>query len=146
MDDRSLPLRRLLLIHIGLLALFVSGAVYAAISNSGVCDELGAHIPAGYLYWTSGQFSGGLSNFPLGQLLIAAPVYWLGHSYELYTEQHLLLFRLPVILMGACLGVLIAGRLMAGCTERLHSTRGTRIGRRSPCQERLTRCRSLRDR
>ena len=83
MDDRSLPLRGLLLIHIGLLALFVSGAVYAAISNSGVCDELGAHIPAGYLYWTSGQFSGGLSNFPLAQLLIAAPVHWLGYSYEL---------------------------------------------------------------
>ncbi len=108
LPDRSLPLRSLLLIHLGLLALFVANALRAAVSNSAVCDELGAHIPAGFLYWTSGQWSGGLGNVPLGQLLIAAPPYWLGHSYELYTEQHLLLFRLPVIFMAALLGLGVA--------------------------------------
>ena len=101
-----------------LLACFVLNALYAATSNSGVCDELGAHIPAGYLYWTSGEFSGGLSNFPLGQLLISAPVYWLGHAYELYTEDHLVLFRLSSILLGTLLAVLVCH-----LTTRLHGPR-----------------------
>jgi hypothetical protein len=99
---------RFLLIDIGLLALFIANGLRAAVANSGVCDELGAHIPTGYLYWSSGEFSGGLGNFPLGQLLIAAPTYLLGHSYELFTEQHLLLFRLPVLMLGALLGLLVS--------------------------------------
>jgi tetratricopeptide (TPR) repeat protein len=99
---------RFLLIDAALVALFVANGLRAAVINSGVCDELGAHIPAGYLYWASGEYSGGLGNFPLGQLLIAAPTYLLGHSYELFTEQHLLLFRLPVLMLGALLGLLVS--------------------------------------
>ena len=114
-SERAISQRRLLLIQAALLLCFVGNALRSAIANSAVCDELGAHIPAGYLYWTSGQFSGGLSNFPLGQLLIAAPVHWLGHSYELFSEEHLLLFRLPVIGMGVLdldFGNLVVGLLL----------------------------------
>ncbi len=99
---------KFLLIDAALLALFVANGLHAAVVNSGVCDELGAHIPAGYLYWSSGKFSGGLGNLPFGQLLIAAPTYLIGHSYELFTEQHLLLFRLPVLILGALLGLLVS--------------------------------------
>ncbi len=90
-----------------LLAAFAANAGYDAAVHSGTCDELGAHIPCGHLYWTSGRFSGGLGNPPLGQLLIALPVKLLGRPYELYTEQHLLLFRLPVLLMGLALAAAV---------------------------------------
>jgi hypothetical protein len=89
------------------LALFLANALHGAIRNSAVCDELGAHIPAGYLYWTSGRFSGGIDNFPLAQLIIALPVKLSGCSYELFTEQHLFLFRLPVLLMGVALALVV---------------------------------------
>ena len=62
------------LVMVGLLALGAVNMVAAAVRNSAVADELGAHIPAGYLYWLSGQYSGGIDNFPLGQLWIALPV------------------------------------------------------------------------
>ena len=90
-----------------LLALFLANALSGVLLNSGVADELGAHLPSGYLYLSSGRFGGGISNFPLGQVLIALPVRLLGLPYELFTEQHLVLFRLPVVLMGVLLGVLI---------------------------------------
>jgi tetratricopeptide (TPR) repeat protein len=97
----------LLHIRLLLLAMFSFNALYAAVRNSAVCDELGAHIPCGYLYWTTGVFGGGINNPPLGQLLIALPVKILGLSYDLYTEQHLMLFRLGVLLMAVLLGELI---------------------------------------
>jgi hypothetical protein len=90
-----------------LLALFLGNAVAAALLNSGTCDELGAHIPSGWLYWKSGVFSGGVGNFPLGQLLITAPAALFTHDYSLWTEQHLFLFRLPGILLGCGLCILI---------------------------------------
>jgi hypothetical protein len=80
--------------------------VHSAIVHSAACDEIGAHIPAGYLYWTSGHYGGGLDNFPLGQLLIALPVRALGLGYALFSEQHLFLFRLPVVLLTLMLGLL----------------------------------------
>lgn len=89
------------------LAAFVLNALYSANVHSGVCDELAAHIPAGHLYWTTGVYSGGVGNFPLVQLLIALPVRLLGLPYALFTEQHLFLFRLPVILLGIVLGIAI---------------------------------------
>lgn len=96
-----------------LLALFTLNALYAAVRNSGTCDELGAHIPSGYLYWKTGQFAGGVDNPPLGQLLIALPIVLTGCEYELFTEQHLLLFRLPALLMG----LLLAGLVWRLATE-----------------------------
>ena len=98
--ERFLTARNEGLMVVGLLVLCVVNMVAAAIRNSAVADELGAHIPAGYLYWSSGQFSGGIDNFPLAQLWIALPVKLLGFDYELFTEQHLVLFRLPVIALG----------------------------------------------
>ena len=76
-----------------LLVLAAANMLWAAIRNTAVADELAAHIPAGYLYWISGQFGGGIDNFPLAQLWIALPVRLLGLDYQLFTEQHLLLFR-----------------------------------------------------
>ena len=98
--ERCLTVRFERLAVVGLLALGAVNMVAAAVRNSAVADELGAHIPAGYLYWLSGQYSGGIDNFPLGQLWIALPVKLLGLDYPLFTEQHLLLFRLPVIGLG----------------------------------------------
>ncbi len=94
-------------IRLMLLAMFAVNAFYAAVRNSAVCDELGAHIPCGYMFWATGVFGGGINNPPLGQLLIALPVKILGLSYHLYTEQHLLLFRLMGLLMAVLLGDLI---------------------------------------
>ena len=97
-DRWRLPTRRWPVLL--LLALFLGNAVAAALLNSGTCDELGAHIPSGWLYWKSGVFSGGVGNFPLGQLLVAAPAALFAHDYSLWTEQHLFLFRLPGIFFG----------------------------------------------
>jgi len=83
-----------------LLALFAGNALLAAALNSGACDELGAHIPSGYLFATTGKFSGGIDNFPLGQLWIALAAALGGIDYPLWTERHLILFRLPVIALG----------------------------------------------
>ncbi len=91
--------RRRVLVWV-LCGLFALNATFAALLNSGACDELAAHIPGGWLYLKSGEFSGGIDNFPLGQILIALPAAISGVSYTLWTEQHLFLFRLPVILMG----------------------------------------------
>jgi hypothetical protein len=103
----NLPLRTERWLAAVLLGLCALNMLAAAARNSAVCDELGAHIPAGHLYWASGHYSGGIDNFPVGQLWIAAPVRLLGLHYELFTEQHLLLFRLPVIALGLLLMVLI---------------------------------------
>ncbi len=92
-------------IVLGLLLLSAVIMVVAATRNTAVCDELGAHIPAGYLYWMSGEYSGGVDNFPLGQLWIALPVKLLGLDYELFTEQHLVLFRIPVMALGLTLAL-----------------------------------------
>jgi hypothetical protein len=105
-------------IRVLLLLLFLGNALYSAAIHSGVADELAVHIPSGYLYATSGQFSGGLANPPLGQVLIALPVVLLGRTYELFTQQHLFLFRLPVILLGVLL-VFLVERF----TTRLHGPR-----------------------
>lgn len=111
----TLSTRQTRLIRAVLLLLFLANGLYGLVQNSGVCDELGAHIPSGYLYLKSGEFSGGLDNLPLGQILIALPVKLLGLDYELFTEQHLLLFRLPVLLMG-----LLLAQLLYVFTRRLH--------------------------
>lgn len=68
--------------------------------NPAVCDELGAHIPPGYVYWTSGVYSGGIGDFPLGQMWISAPVALTGLDYQLFTDQHPLLFRSPATTLG----------------------------------------------
>jgi hypothetical protein len=104
-DRWRLPARRWPVLL--LLALFAGNAVVAALLNSGTCDELGAHIPSGWLYWKSGVFTGGVGNFPLGQLLVTAPAALFTHGYTLWTEQHLFLFRLPGILLGLGLCVLV---------------------------------------
>ena len=106
MKASALLSRRSMLFIVGvLLAIFLANALNGAIRNSGVCDELGAHMVSGYFYWTSGTFSFG--SFALGHLLIGLPVKLLGLSYDVFTEQHLLLFRLPVLVMGLLLGVIV---------------------------------------
>lgn len=87
--------------------LFLINGLYVSLQNSGTCDELGAHIPSGYLYWDSGKFSGGINNPPLGQLIITSLVKLLGLEYTLFSEQHLFLFRLPVLIIGLLLAIFI---------------------------------------
>jgi len=95
-----------------LVAVFVAQAVHGLAVKSGTCDELGAHLPSGILYWKSGEFSGGLGNPPLGQLLVAAgPVLVGTWSRPLHdTPGHLLPARLPVLALGV-VTVLVAGAL-----------------------------------
>lgn len=90
-----------------LLLVFLAGGLFAALANSGTCDELGAHIPSGYLYWKTGTFGGGIDNPPFGQLLIASLVKAAGLDYALFSEQHLILFRLPVLLLGLLGGIVL---------------------------------------
>ena len=87
--------------------LFLLNGLSDAFRNSAVADEVGGHMACGYLYWHCGEYSGGIANFPLPHLLIALPVVALGYSYELFTEQHLILFRLPVLLLGLLAGVTV---------------------------------------
>lgn len=105
-----------------LLGLFLANALHAAIQNSGTCDELAAHIPSGYLYWLTGEFSGGFGNPPLGQLLIALPQKLFGFPYRLFSEDHLFWFRLPVMLMG-----LLLGNLVYALTNRLYGSRAALV-------------------
>ncbi|HTL70506.1 MAG TPA: glycosyltransferase family 39 protein [Candidatus Eisenbacteria bacterium] len=90
-----------------LYAVFLFFLLRVAFHSSGVCDEIGAHIPSGFLYWEWGRFCGGNDNFPLGQLLIALPARLFGLSYKLFTEENLIAFRLPVIAMAMGLAALI---------------------------------------
>jgi hypothetical protein len=87
--------------------LFLSNGLYVSLQNSGTCDELGAHIPSGYLYWDTGEFGGGINNPPLGQLIISSFVKLFGLEYTLFSEQHLFLFRLPVLIIGLLLAIFI---------------------------------------
>ncbi|NIM14377.1 MAG: phospholipid carrier-dependent glycosyltransferase [Candidatus Aminicenantes bacterium] len=87
--------------------LFLINGLYVSLQNSGTCDELGAHITSGYLYWDTGKFSGGINNPPLGQLIISSLVKLFGLEYTLFSEQHLFLFRLPVLIIGLLLAIFI---------------------------------------
>ncbi len=100
----------------GLCALFGLQALWSALVHSGAADELGAHIPSGYLYARTGVFGGGLGNFPLGQLLIGLPTALWGGDVTLFGETGLLGFRAPVIALGLFLcGVIYGlGRALGG--------------------------------
>jgi hypothetical protein len=87
--------------------LFILNGLFIISQNSGTCDELGAHIPSGYLYWKTGEFSGGIDNPPLGQLLITSLTKLFGIDYALFSEQNLFLFRLPVLIIGLLLGIFL---------------------------------------
>jgi hypothetical protein len=92
---------------VALLLVFLALGLTAVLANSGTCDELGAHMPSGYLYWKTGTFGGGVDNPPFGQLLIASFVKLAGLDYALFSEQHLVLFRLPVLLLGILGGIVL---------------------------------------
>ena len=115
--ESAWPRLRVLLIPALACLLFFLNGLNDAFQNSAVADEVGGHMTAGYLYWTSGRYTGGIANFPLAHLLIALPVVLLGRSYELFSEQHLVLFRLPVLLMGLLLGIVLY-RFTAGLFGR----------------------------
>ncbi|HNQ24541.1 MAG TPA: glycosyltransferase family 39 protein [Phycisphaerae bacterium] len=89
------------------LLVFFALGLWNAWGNSGVADEIGGHIDAGYLYLKSGRYSGGIANFPLGHVLMALPAALLGVRHEVFSEEGLLVFRLPVLLLGVVLGVLV---------------------------------------
>jgi hypothetical protein len=76
--------------------------IAAILTNSGTSDEVGAHLPSGILAWKSGSFSGGVSNPPLGQLLVASlPVLAGVADHPLEDRPAMLaLARLPVLLLG----------------------------------------------
>ncbi len=90
-----------------LLAVFLALGIHAALANSATCDELGAHMPSGYLYWKTGVFGGGIDNPPFGQLLVASLVKLAGLDYAPFSEQHLFLFRLPILLLGLLGGIVL---------------------------------------
>lgn len=83
-------------------AAFLLQCAHGLAVKSGTADELGAHLPAGILYWRSGAFSGGIDNPPLGQLLVAAGPVLAGTADRPLDDApgHLLPARLPVVLLG----------------------------------------------
>ena len=91
---------------------FAAQVVAGLAVHSGTCDELGAHLPAGILFWKTGHPTSGLANPPLGQLLLAAgPVLTGGADHPLRERpQDLLPARLPVAALGLLL-VFAVGRL-----------------------------------
>jgi hypothetical protein len=102
-----------------LLAVFLAQGVHGLAASSGTCDELGAHLPAGILYWMTGEFSGGIANPPLGQLLVAAGAVVAGTWDEPLRDDpaHLAPARIPVLALGvvtllatASFGSALAGR------------------------------------
>ncbi len=88
----------------GVVVLFVAVAVWVATANGSVNDEFAAHVTAGYLYWKTGRFAGGVFNPPLGQLWVAWPLVLAGAPLFPFTESAPLLARLAnVLLATACL-------------------------------------------
>jgi len=99
----------------GLLALFAVAAGAGLLADSSVADEH-PHILSGYLYWKTGRFAGGLDNPPLGQLIVAAPLVILNVPYRFPADTGLALCRLPVVVAGLGLGLLLWrwGRALGG--------------------------------
>lgn len=104
-----------------LLVLFGLGALLSASVHSGVPDEVAVHIPAGFLFLETGTFAGGLGNPPLGQVLVALPV-WLGFGdYALFEAHDLLAPRAVVIAVAlfAALVLSIFARSLLGAAGAL---------------------------
>lgn len=100
----SLPLTKPLIVVVALCMVFALLGLIDAIECSAVADEIGGHMASGYLYWKTGTYSGGIMNFPLGHLIMALPVKILGCEHRLFTEDYLLIFRLPILILGTLLG------------------------------------------
>ena len=107
----------------GLLAIFALQGVQGLLTTYGTCDELGAHLPAGILYWKSGEFSGGIDNPPLGQLLVSAGPVLTGTGDRPLRDdpRHLIPARLPVLGLGlvTVLVVFAWTRRLGGATAGL---------------------------
>jgi len=100
----SLPLTKPFIIVPALCALFALLCLVDAIESSAVADEIGGHMASGYLYWKTGSYSGGVMNFPLGHLIMGLPGKILQCQHTLFTEDYLLIFRLPILILGTLLG------------------------------------------
>ena len=103
-----------------LLGLFALAAGAGLVGDASVADEH-PHILSGYLYWKSGRFAGGLDNPPLGQLAVALPLVLSNRQYRFPSDENLWLCRLPVLLSGLLLGVVLWkwGRALGGAAVGL---------------------------
>lgn len=99
-------------------AAFLLQCAHGLAVKSGTADELGAHLPAGILYWRSGAFSGGIANPPLGQLLAAAGPVLTGSADRPLDDApgHVLPARLPMVALGLAtvLATFAIGAALAG--------------------------------
>jgi hypothetical protein len=95
------------LVALLLFAALVAQVLPPLVHKSGVCDEHGAHLPAGYVYWKSGVFSGGINNPPLMQLLTAAPLAIGGMDYSPFSDKGIWAARLPVLFLSLGLGLAV---------------------------------------
>lgn len=73
--------------------------------NSAVADEIGGHMDSGFQYLKTGVYNGGIANFPLAQVLMALPAAVSGAPRAYFSEDQLVLFRLPILLMGILLAL-----------------------------------------
>jgi tetratricopeptide (TPR) repeat protein len=100
-----------------LLAALAAQAVPFIFTKSGVCDEHGAHIPSGYVYLSTGTFSGGINNPPLMQVVVAAPLVLGQIDYSPFSDEGIWAARLPVLGLSLLLGLAVfcwAGSLYGG--------------------------------
>lgn len=100
---RSVWIRRVLPL---ILCIFFAGIGLVDIfQNSAVADEIGGHMDCGYQYLKTGIFNGGIANFPLGQIIMALPPVLTGAPRAYFSEDQLVLFRLPILLLGLLLAL-----------------------------------------
>mgnify|MGYP001546228627 CR=1 FL=1 len=89
-----------------LLVVYLLLALTSVRNKVSVYDEH-PHICSGLSYLNSGDLSGGLDNPPLAQLVIVLPAWLFGVDYAPFVDKGLLWFRLPAVLTGFLLGLLI---------------------------------------
>jgi 4-amino-4-deoxy-L-arabinose transferase-like glycosyltransferase len=97
---------------------YTVAAIASAIANGSVNDEYAAHVTAGYLYWLTGKFAGGVHNPPLGQLWVAWPCVASGIPLTPFSDEGPVLARLANILLGLVGLLLLRGFLIRVAGER----------------------------
>jgi tetratricopeptide (TPR) repeat protein len=93
--------------YVGVLsAIWLTLAITSVRTDASVYDEH-SHILSGLSYLDSGQFSGGLGNPPLVQLLLTFPAWLARIPYRPYSDAHLLWFRVPAAVLGLSVGLVV---------------------------------------
>ncbi len=81
--------------------LWLIALLYLASVNGSINDEYAAHLTSGWMYWKTGEFSGGVYNPPLGQLFVSSLIALTSNELSPFSELPPLAARIPNLLLGA---------------------------------------------